>query len=163
MNNQDLSTAFLVDATPQQVFDAVNNVRGWWSEQIEGRTDELNAVFYYHYKDVHSCTIKIVEFVPGQKVVWLVLQNRFNFTKDQAEWVGTKVSFEITEKSGKTQLNFAHIGLTPEHECYEICSNAWGNYVNNSLRGLIETGTGQPNPYIPAIEDAEALKASNEA
>jgi hypothetical protein len=75
-----------------------------------------------------------------------VLDNYFNFTKDQSEWIGTKVSFEITEKDGKTQIRFTHIGLVPAHECYEICENAWTGYIQNSLRALITTGSGQPNP-----------------
>ena len=42
------------------IFNAINNVRGWWSEEIEGSTDKLNAVFNYHYEDVHHCQMKIV-------------------------------------------------------------------------------------------------------
>jgi hypothetical protein len=30
-------------------------------------------------------------------------------------------------------------------ECYDPCSNAWGTYINGSLRSLIATGKGQPN------------------
>jgi len=37
------------------------------------------------------------------------------------------------------------LGLVPEYECYDICQNAWTNYIQNSLRNLIVTGKGQPN------------------
>jgi hypothetical protein len=150
MNKQDFSTTILVDQSPKEVFDAVNNVRGWWSEQIEGDTDKLNDEFKYHYKDLHNCRMKLTEVIPDKKVVWLVIDNYFNFTEDQTEWKGTKVSFEVSKQGDKTQLVFTHIGLVPEYECYDICSDAWGNYIRSSLRGLIETGKGQPNPYIPA-------------
>ncbi len=50
MKTSDFSTTLLVDQTPKEVFDAVNNVRGWWSEEIEGRTDKLNEEFKYHYR-----------------------------------------------------------------------------------------------------------------
>jgi hypothetical protein len=143
---QSFATTIRVDQTPQQVFNAVNNVRGWWSEEIEGSTTELNAVFYYHYKDVHRCTIKIIEMIPFSKIVWLVLDNRFNFTKDAQEWTNTRISFEITEPDGKTQLRFQHIGLVPAYECYDICREAWGNFIGNSLYNLVATGKGQPNP-----------------
>jgi hypothetical protein len=33
--------------------------------------------------------------------------------------------------------------LVPAYECFESCSNAWGFYVNGSLRSLISTGKGQ--------------------
>jgi hypothetical protein len=149
MNNQNLVITLLVDESPKEVFDAVGNVRGWWSEQVEGDTNKLNDEFMYHFKDVHRCRMKLTEVVPEKKVVWHVLDNYFNFTKDQTEWDDTTVSFEISKKDDKTQLVFTHKGLVPAHECYEICSNAWGTYIKNSLRSLIETGKGQPNPYIP--------------
>jgi hypothetical protein len=34
MTNQDYRTSILVNETPEQVFDAVTNPRGWWSEGI---------------------------------------------------------------------------------------------------------------------------------
>ncbi|MDB5088416.1 MAG: ATPase [Mucilaginibacter sp.] len=158
MQKQDYTTTFQVDQSPEQVFEAINNVRGWWSEQIDGPTDKLNAEFNYHYKDVHRCKLKITEFIPGKKVVWLVLENKFDFTKNKAEWTDTKISFDIVQKNGKTLLIFTHFGLVPAYECYQICSDAWGNYITGSLKSLIETGKGKPNPYIPAINNAEALK-----
>src|ERR1700730_13782485 len=132
MNTSDFTTTILVDQTPKQAFDAINNVRGWWSEEIEGRTDKLNAEFKYHYKDVHRCNMKIVEFIPNKKVVWHVLDNYFNFTNDKSEWKDTKISFEIAEKDNKTQIRFTHQGLVPEYECFDICSNAWSKYVGQS-------------------------------
>ena len=146
MNDQHYSTSFLADRPPQEVFDAINDVRGWWSEATLGETDRLGAVFYYHYKDVHHCTLQITELVPGKKVAWRVLHNAFSFIKDQTEWNGSDVVFEIARKGDQTEVRFTQVGLQPEHECYEICSNAWGQFIRGSLRDLIATGKGQPNP-----------------
>ena len=74
------------------------------------------------------------------------MDNHFNFIKDEKEWTGNKIFFEITEKDNKTQLQFTQVGLVPEYECYDMCSDGWSNYINNSLRSLITTGKGQPNP-----------------
>lgn len=146
MSNQDFTTTIIVDQSPDEVFNAVNNVRGWWSEEIEGSTEKLNDVFLYHYKDVHIAKMKLIEVVPAKKVIWLVLDNYFNFIEDKTEWVGTKVIFDISVIHEKTQLHFTHQGLVPAYECYKICFDAWSNYIKNSLRNLIETGKGQPNP-----------------
>ena len=143
--NQNFSTTILVDQTPEKVFNAINNVRGWWSENIEGGTEKLNDEFLYHYKDVHICKIKLIEMILNKKVVWFVLENYFSFTNDNSEWKGTKIIFEISEKDGQTQLRFTHEGLTPEYECYNVCNDAWTNYIRNSLYNLITTGKGQPN------------------
>lgn len=160
MNTQDFTTTILVDETPKEVFDAITNVRGWWSEEIEGSTDKLNAEFNYHYEDVHRSKMKIVEFIPNKKVVWLVLDNYFKFTKDETEWKGTKITFEIAEKDGKTELRFTHVGLVPEYECYEVCREGWSSYIDNSLHRLITTGTGQPNASgKPRTESEKELTA----
>jgi hypothetical protein len=146
MTATDFATTILVDQTPMEVFNAVTNPRGWWSEEIEGGTSKFHDEFSYHYKDVHSCKMKLVEVIPDQKVVWLVLDNHFKFTKDTSEWIGTKIIFEILKKDNQTQLRFTHLGLVPEYECYNVCNEAWTNYIRNSLRNLIVTGKGQPNP-----------------
>lgn len=155
MTIPDFTTTILVDQNPEEVFQAINNVRGWWSENIEGSTDQLNSEFDYHYKDVHRCTMRINELIPARKVVWLVTYNYFSFTKDNTEWTGTQIIFDIAKKDGKTSVRFTHQGLVPQYECYEICREAWTNYIENSLRGLIETGEGQPT----LKDDSESYNA----
>ncbi len=157
MATENFTTTFLVDETPRQVFNAVTNVRGWWSEDIEGNTSKLNDEFLYHYKDIHVTKMKLVELVPDKKIVWLVVNNHFNFTKDKNEWAGNKIVFEISKKADKTQLQFTQEGLVPAYECFDVCSDAWSNYVKKSLRSLITTGKGQPNPKDQEGEFNEQL------
>ncbi len=145
IDTADFTTTILVDQSPAEAFHAINNVRGWWSEEIEGSTDKLNEVFMYHYEDVHRCRIKIIEMIPGEKIVWQVLENNFNFTEDKTEWTGTTIVFDIFEKDNKTQIRMTHEGLVPEYECYDICRNSWTNYMHKSLYNLISTGKGTPN------------------
>jgi hypothetical protein len=145
MNSQNLDISFSVDQSPEEVFDAVNNVRGWWSGDIEGSTGELGAEFTYRYKDVHRSTQKITEFVRGKRVTWHVSDAMLNFVEDKTEWNGTDIVFEIGKKHGRTELRFTHLGLVPSCECYGGCSGAWGYYINDSLRNLIASGKGQPN------------------
>jgi hypothetical protein len=146
MTTTDFTTTITVNQTPEQVFKAINNVRGWWSEEIEGNTENLNDEFRYHYKDVHISRMKLIEVIPNKRVVWLVMENHFNFTKDKSEWKDNKIIFEITEKENKTHLSFTQLGLVPSYECFDVCQDAWSNYINNSLRSLITTGKGKPNP-----------------
>ena len=145
MNDRNFTTSFTVDQSPEEVFAAINDVRGWWSGEIDGRTDELGAEFAYRYESLHRSTQKITEWVPGKKVVWRVLDARISFVKDKAEWNGTDIVFEIARKGQKTELRFTHVGLLPAIECYGKCSGAWGFYINESLRSLITTGKGDPD------------------
>lgn len=145
MNAQDFSTAFTVDQSPDAVFAAINDVRGWWSGNIEGDTEGLGAEFTYRYGDVHWSKQRIVEFVPGERVVWLVLEAYLQFTQDKSEWNGTRVIFDVSPKGTGAQVRFTHEGLVPQFECFGACSNAWSSYINGSLQSLITTGQGFPN------------------
>jgi hypothetical protein len=144
MNTKDYATSFTVDQSPEEVFSAINNVRGWWSEEIEGPTEKLGDQFRFHHKDTHRSTQKVTESVPGRKVAWLVSDSQLNFVKEETEWNGTEVVFEINGKGDRTELRFTHIGLVPAFECYGGCSGAWGFYINDSLQSLITTGKGKP-------------------
>jgi hypothetical protein len=154
MNSQDFTTSFTVDKSAQEVFAAINHARGWWSENIDGPTDKLGAEFTYRYKDVHLCKMRIIDFVNSKKVVWLVLDNHFSFTKDKTEWKGTKIQFEISPTADGTEVRFTHKGLVPAYECYSACSDGWSTYIKGSLRNLILTGQGQPN-IGEAVTDSE--------
>ena len=145
MKSQNYTTTFTVDQTPEEAFAAINNVRDWWSGNIEGSTNKLGDEWTYRYRDIHYSKQKITELIPGKKVVWLVLDGYLNFIEYKSEWKGTKITFEIAKKGGKTEVHFTHVGLVPDSECYGACSNAWGSYINGSLRSLITTGKGQPN------------------
>ena len=146
MTSSDFTATFTVDRTPAEIFAAINDVRGWWSGNIEGDTDALGVEFTYRYQDVHYTKQKISEFVPNRRVVWHVEEATLNFTQEPDEWVGTDITFEIIPKGDETQMRFTHCGLVPEFECFEACSSAWGFYINGSLKRLITTGHGEPNP-----------------
>jgi hypothetical protein len=146
MKEQDLTIAISVNATASESFNRINSVTKWWTENLEGSSEKPGDEFTVRFGDVHVSTQKLVEVIAGKKVVWLVTHSQLNFIKDKQEWTGTKISFEIIEKDNKTTIRFTHHGLVPEIECFDACSNAWGDYINNSLRSLINTGKGQPTP-----------------
>jgi hypothetical protein len=143
MKKQDFTTTIVVDQTPHQVFTAINNPRAWWSGEITGSTDQLNDEFTYRYEDLHLSKQRIVEMVPDQKVVWLVTESQINYAEDKKEWTDTKIIFEISEQGNKTQLRFTHLGLVPEVECFDSCSNSWSQLVQQGLFSLITTGKSQ--------------------
>ena len=145
MNGQNFTTRFTVDQTPEEAFSAIMNVRGWWSAEIEGSTHELDDEFTYHNEDVHHCKMRLTEVIRGKRVVWFVLDNYFSFTEDKSEWKGTEIAFEVSAQGNQTEIRFTHLGLVPEYECFDVCSNAWSTYINGSLRSLITTGKGRPN------------------
>ena len=146
MNSTDFSTTLLVDQTPKEAFDAINNVRAWWKEDMEGSSQKLNDEFSVKFGDVHYSKQKLIEVIPDTKVVWLVTDSRLTFVKEQDEWIGNQIRFDIAKQGDQTEVRFTQLGLVPEIECFTDCSNAWTFYIKNSLGNLITTGEGQPTP-----------------
>lgn len=143
MKEQNFTTTLLVDNTPKEVFEAINNVSTWWHGEIEGRTTELKDEFSYRMKEFHFSKQLITKMVPEKEIEWLVTESKLSFTQKPDEWTGTTIRFEITELDGKTQLRFTHEGLTPAFECYGDCSNGWTMLIQESLKSLIRTGVGK--------------------
>ena len=142
MQTQNFTSTILVDLPPTKVFNAINNVREWWTGDpgVEGNTNKLGDEFTYRYADIHYSKQKVKELIPGKKIVWLVIESNLNFTKVKNEWTGTEISFEIFDVNGEnnqTTVRFTHVGLIPEVECYTDCSKAWSSYINNSLKKFI--------------------------
>ena len=97
MTDQSFTTTFSVDRSPQEVFDAINDVRAWWSAEVEGPTDVEGETFTFRVKDLHRSQIRVSELVPGERVVWTVLENYMSFVEDQTEWVDTQIRFDLTD------------------------------------------------------------------
>lgn len=144
--DKSFSASIVVDKDPSTAFNSIKNFRAWWSEEIEGVTDELDESFFYHYKDIHLCKLRLIEVIPDNKLVYEVLDNQFSFVEDKTEWVGTKLVFNIATEAENTRVEFIHEGLVEEYECYAICNESWNSYIKNSLYKLITTGKGEPNP-----------------
>lgn len=140
-----LSISLLFYQTPLEVFSAINKVKEWWGEGIEGHSEKPGDEFTYRHKDLHFSVQQIVEVLPGQKVVWLVTDSRLTFIEKQDEWIGSQIIFEITQEDDKTKLIFTHQGLLPKCACFEACSGGWNYYIIGSLAKLITTGKGEPD------------------
>jgi hypothetical protein len=143
MKTNDFTTTLLVDQSPKEIIEAISNPQHWWSGEVEGKASQLNDEFSYRYKDIHYSKQRVFEIIPDQKVVWLVTESVINYVEDKDEWTGTKISFELSPQGNKTLLRFSHLGLVPAVECFDSCSIAWTQLIQQSLFSLITTGKGQ--------------------
>jgi uncharacterized protein YndB with AHSA1/START domain len=161
MNEQSFTTTLSVPATPAEAFAAINDVPGWWSQDVDGPTDAVGAEFDYRGNqdgvNVHRARIRVTDLVPGERVEWSVLDNWMAFIDDQREWTGTRIVFEISPTAHGSEIRFSHVGLVPSYECHDVCVDAWTFFLRDSLQGLIATGQGRPMERLePAQRAASA-------
>jgi hypothetical protein len=140
---QSFTSSFVVDRSPQEVFEAINDVAAWWTGEVVGRSNKVGDEFTFRYEDIHHSRQRVVESIRGERVAWLITEANLSFAEEPAEWAGTRIVFDISRKANGTELRFTHVGLAPDCECYDACHEGWTFYVQRSLRSLILTGKGE--------------------
>lgn len=140
-NGQSYAATIEVDKPPHHVFESIVDVSKWWGgKDLEGSTRLLNGEFTIKHGDVHYSKQRMVEVVPGQRVVWLITESRLAWLENKHEWTDTRLVFEIAPKGDGTVLHFTHEGLVPELECYPTCSGGWELVIKDYLLNFIANG-----------------------
>lgn len=152
------TATIIVEASPEKAFDATTDVGGWWG-RITGSTTSVGDEFVYVVPGLHYSGFRVTDFARPHRTAWLVTGSYLDFVADKQEWNGSTVRFDIEAVGDGARVTFTHEELEPSDECYEICSNAWGMFVNGSLKAFIETGKGAPYTF----EGAEDLNADDHA
>lgn len=135
-----------VNASAEEAMKKISQINLWWVKDISGKTEKLNDKFHIPMGKTFI-DFQISELVPNKKVVWKVTDSDIHWLKDKKEWNGTEVVFEISEKEDSTQIDFTHIGLVPEIECYTVCEEGWNGHITKSLVKFINEGKGMPRQF----------------
>jgi hypothetical protein len=142
------ATALVLCAAPEDVRAAVRDPRGWWAETVAGASQAVGDEFTFDVPGVHWSRLRVAECSPT-RVVWDVVDARIEYVEDHAEWVGTRIVFEVEPVPEGTRLSFRHDGLMPDLACYDSCSRAWASLIHDSLRRLVTEGQGEPYAAEP--------------
>ena len=135
-------------ADPIEVAAAIDRVSDWWSVYTTGDADGAGKEFTVRFGDGASDTFvafRVAEHLSGKRIAWQVTNCFLPWLEDKTEWTGTTAQFKLTANERGTILEFTHVGLVPQVECYAGCVKGWDQYILGSLRQLIETGAGKPN------------------
>lgn len=138
----------VIKASPARVNSALTTpegLRGWWTQDCDYPSEPDGSIrlrFGRNYKE-----LRIEKIEPNREVEWRCIAAQMFAAQPFArkdEWVGTRIVFHLTPvDDGTTRLEFAHVGLVPEFECFELCSDGW-RYFMRSLQLFVETGLGTP-------------------
>lgn len=133
--------------SPNDVYKALTTLEGlagWWTDDTTGKP-EVSGVIHFQFGERGFFDMKVLELHPEARVLWQVLDG-------PAEWIGTKVSFELRQDGDYTILLFQHRGWKEPVEFMHHCSTKWGVFLL-SLKALVETGKGAPYPDDVKIDN----------
>jgi uncharacterized protein YndB with AHSA1/START domain len=127
-------------------FSTQKGVQNWWTifcemqERVGGQ-----ASFRFPSSGFHA-VVKILRLDAPNCVEWEVTDSKHPENSgfvDLNDWIGTRIRFDLAEiPGGRSRLRFTHAGLKLK-ECLGVCTSAWSFFLNDSLRGYLETGTGK--------------------
>ena len=133
-------------AAGDKVFKALTEkIPLWWTATIDGAASQVGHIFTVRFgKDVCK-SIRIEHISSPTKVVWKAMDSLIAVPglKNQTEWTGTTIVWELTPGEKSTDLQLTHIGLHAGFECHEICIAGWKQFTD-SLKLFVETGEGLP-------------------
>ena len=144
MKEQDYHSSFTANISPREAFEKISRVNEWWSLNFEGESSKLGDVFTVLFKSGDYYTIKISELIPGEKIVWDVIDADQTWHEDRDEWNGTKIVWEISPEKDGSRVTMTHQGLVPAFECYEKCKMGWDYLMQQSLSKFLTEGKGLP-------------------
>jgi uncharacterized protein YndB with AHSA1/START domain len=133
-------------ASPEDVYAALTTIEGlsgWWATDTKGQT-EVGGTLEFRF-ELGPIDMLVRELTPAKSVLWEV-------TDGPAEWIGTTVRWDIKQAGDYTIVLFAHEGWKEPVEFMHHCSTKWATFLV-SLKQLVETGTGAPEPYDLKISD----------
>ena len=129
-----------IRSSPQDAYAAltrIDRLAGWWTSTTSGRS-EVGGVIHFQFGDRGFFDMKALELEPAKRVLWQVIDG-------PAEWIGTKISFDLKLEGEQTTVLFKHQGWKEPVEFMHHCSTKWATFLM-SLKALVETGQGAPFP-----------------
>ena len=121
------------------VYNALATIDGlssWWTTTTRGES-KVGGELQFRFGD-GGFDMKVLELEPGKRVLWQVVDG-------PEEWIGTKISFDLSQNGDWTVVLFKHRGWKAPVEFMHHCSTKWAVFLL-SLKSLQETGKGEPWP-----------------
>ena len=138
-----------IKAPIDRVYGALATAEGaaaWWTSGTQGES-KVGGVLKFRFSaggaEIGGFDMKVLELEPQRRVLWQVIDG-------PAEWIGTKIGFDLKQSGDHVIVMFKHQGWKEPVEFMHHCSTKWAIYLM-SLKSLLETGKGTPNPSDPHI------------
>ena len=132
----DIKHQFHIAAPKEKVFEAITTIKGlsgWWTTQTTGEC-RPGGIIQFRFGTLGN-DMKVISMKKDEWVQWECMAG-------PEEWVGTRLTFQLTNSEGKTRVRFEHAGWRNANDFFAGCTFTWGRYME-SLRQLCQTGKGE--------------------
>ncbi len=135
-----------------RIYNAITTLEGlaaWWTEDVKGNPQvggRIEFSFLTKSGDLLGRMVMEVLVLDDNKFV------RWSCVEGPEEWVGTDITFQLSEQDGQTIVLFGHRNWREAVEATYHCSMKWATFLL-SLREYVETGTGKPSPHDLKIDN----------
>ncbi len=129
-----------IAASIDDVYQALTTDEGlkrWWTTDTTG-AGEVGSIIKFRFGG-GGPDFEVVALEKNALVRW---RHSGNVPED---WMGTEVSFRLTQGNGQTYVLFLHSGWKEASDFMGHCSTKWGVFLV-SLKEALETGSGRPHP-----------------
>ncbi|MFI6388772.1 SRPBCC domain-containing protein [Nonomuraea sp. NPDC050540] len=133
-----------IKAPASEVYAALTTIgglAGWWTTDTKDGGDGVIAFRF----GAGGFDMKVLELQPDKRVLWEVVEG-------PKEWIGTHVVWDLDRADDQTIILFRHEGWAEPVEFMHHCSTKWAVSLM-SLKSLVETGTGAPDPHDVKIDN----------
>lgn len=113
---------------------------GWWTNDTQGN-GKVGGILQFRFQlkeAVGGFDMKVLELSPAKRVLWQVVDG-------PPEWIGSTISWDLRQEGDWAIVLFKHEGWKEAVEFMHHCSSKWAVFLL-SLKSLVETGKGSPNP-----------------
>jgi len=135
-----------------QVYKALSTIKGlanWWTEETEGEEKVGGKIVFTFRSETGEIKgqmiMEVQELNPGKAIRWRCIDG-------PEEWVGTDITFELSQQDDQTIIIFGHRNWREAVEFTAHCSMKWAVFLL-SLREYVETGKGKPSPHDLKIDN----------
>jgi Activator of Hsp90 ATPase homolog 1-like protein len=125
-----------------------DGLAAWWTDKTQGESP-VGGLLQFRFVDgdvdIGGFDMKVLELHPDRRVLWQVVGG-------PDEWIGTRVSWDIRQEGEYAIVLFKHLDWREPVEFMHHCSTKWAIFLM-SLKALVETGKGAPNPVDVKIDN----------
>ncbi len=141
-----------IRAPISKVYSALSTIEGlagWWTRETTGDS-RIGKLIVFRFRNpkgdvIGEMGMEVVALDSNKKVEWTC-------TSGPPEWIGTALTFELTQDGEYTVVLFGHNNWREAVEFTAHCSTKWAIFLM-SLKDLVETGKGKPAPDDTKIDN----------